>query len=124
MSALPVAAQAVDSGSASVTPGGGVGARATAPRGAMPMTEAIRIAADRHSAGLTQAPTPPRRRTAAGCVGRIALFGAIGAGTGLLAATALLAATGGSDDTSGILTRYGVLGAGAGAVAGALLCAG
>ena len=93
------------------------------PRRPMPMTEAIRIAAQRHSAGLTQAPTPPRRRTAAGCAGRIALFGALGAGTGLAAAGALLASTGGSDDTSGILTKFGLVGAGAGAMVGALLCA-
>jgi len=116
MSAMPVAAQAADA-----TPGG-VTARETAPR-PLPMTEAIRIAAERHSAGLTQATTPPRRRTAAGCAGRIALFGALGAGTGPAAAAALLASTGGSDDTSGILTRYGLLGAGAGAVVGAVLCA-
>ena len=126
MSAMPVAAHAADPGFApGVTPGGGVAARAAAPTPPtppMPMTEAIRRAAQRHSAGLTQAPPPPRRRTAAGCAGRIALFGALGAGTGLAAAGALLASTGGSDDTSGILTRYGLLGAGAGAMLGAVLC--
>ena len=122
MSAMPVAAQAADPGSPPDATPGGVTARETAPR-PLPMTEAIRIAAERHSAGLTQAPTPPRRRTAAGCAGRIALFGALGAGTGPAAAAALLASTGGSDDTSGILTRYGLLGAGAGAVVGAVLCA-
>lgn len=132
LSAMPAAARAADPGSApGVTPGGGVAARAAAPTPPippalpmppMPITGAIRSAAQQHSAGLTQAPTPPRRRTAAGCAGRIALFGALGAGTGLAAAGALLASTGGSDDTSGILTRSGLLGAGAGAMVGALLC--
>jgi len=124
MVARPVAAHAGDPGSAAGSPPErGVAARATGPHRPMPMTEAIRTAAERHSAELIQAPAPPRRRTAAGCVGRIALFGAIGGGAGLIAAGALLAATGGSDDTGGILSRFGLRGAVAGAAVGALLCA-
>ena len=124
VSAMPVVAHAADPSSPrDVTSGGRVAARSSAPSQPMRMTEAIRVAAERHSAGLTQAPAPPRRRTAAGCAGRIALFGAGGAATGLAAAAALLASTGGSDDTSGILTRYGLLGAGVGAVVGGILCA-
>ena len=122
MSAMPVAAQAAGPGSTPHVLPGPV-TPATALSRPVRMTEAIRIAAERHSAGLTQAPSPPRRRTAAGCAGRIALFGALGGGTGLVAAAALLASTGGSDDTSGILTRYGLVGAGVGALVGAALCA-
>ena len=124
LAAMPLAAHAAGSGFAPRgTPGGRVTARATVPPGTMPLTEAIRTAARRHAAGLSQAPAAPRRRSAAGCLGRIALFGAIGAGAGVAAAALLLASTGGSDDTSGILTRFGLLGAGGGAVAGAVVCA-
>jgi hypothetical protein len=35
----------------------------------------------------------------------------------------LLASTGGSDDTNGILTKWGVAGAASGAVVGAITCA-
>lgn len=121
---LPLAAQGAHPGApADVAADHGVAARAVAPARPMPVTEAIPLAARRHRAGLTQAPAPPRRKSAARCAGRIALFGALGAATGLAAAGALLAVTGGSDDTSGILTRYGVAGAAGGAVVGAILCA-
>lgn len=64
--------------------------------------------------------TPPSR--GASCAKKFTLFTLLGAGFGIGTAAVLLAATGGSDDTAGIVTRWAVIGVGLGALAGAVSC--
>ena len=92
--------------------------RAAAPA---PLQAAIAGEARRHAAALSQTP-PPSSSRGRSCGLRIAGFTALGAVAGLGAAAILLASTGGSDDTNGILTRWGTLGAAGGAVAGVVSC--
>lgn len=87
-----------------------------------PLRRAIDIEARRHAAGLRQPASPPSSSRGRSCGLRIAGFTALGAVAGLGAAAILLASTGGSDDTNGILTRWGALGAAGGAVAGVVSC--
>ena len=84
--------------------------------------EAIERAARAQAEALRQAApaTPPSR--GASCAKKLTLFTLVGAGFGIGTAAVLLAATGGSDDTSGIVTRWAVLGAGLGALAGTVSC--
>jgi hypothetical protein len=56
------------------------------------------------------------------CAKRVVLLTIAGAAVGLTTAGVLLASTGGSDDTSGILTRWTVTGTAVGAAVGALTC--
>jgi hypothetical protein len=86
-----------------------------------PLRLTIDLEARRHAGALRQtaSPSPSRGRS---CALRIGGFTALGAVAGLGAAAILLASTGGSDDTGGILTRWGGLGAAGGAVAGVVSC--
>jgi hypothetical protein len=93
-------------------------AQALAPA---PLRSAIDIEARRHAAGLGQ--TSGGSSRAGSCAKRLILFTLLGAGVSLVASGVLLASTGGSDDTNGILTRWGLTGAASGAVVGAITCA-
>jgi cytochrome c peroxidase len=93
--------------------------RALAPA---PLQRAIDLEARRHAAELGQAASG-RPSRAGSCVKRVFLFTLLGTAVSLAAAGILLASTGGSDDTNGILTKWGVAGAASGAVVGALSCA-
>ena len=81
--------------------------------------DAIERAARAQAEAMSQA-TPPKRGPS--CAKKLTLFTLLGAGFGIGTAAILLAATGGSDDTSGIVTKWAVIGAGLGAVAGAVSC--
>jgi hypothetical protein len=94
-------------------------ARALAPA---PLRHAIDAEARRHAVDLGQTSRGGSSR-AGSCVKRVILFTLLGAGVSLAAAGVLLASTGGSDDTNGILTKWGVAGAASGAVVGAITCA-
>jgi hypothetical protein len=94
-------------------------ARALAPA---PLRQAIDTEARRHAAEMGQTARGGSSR-AGSCVKRVTLFTLLGAGVSLAAAGVLLASTGGSDDTNGILTKWGVAGAASGAVVGAITCA-
>jgi hypothetical protein len=94
-------------------------ARVLAPA---PLRRAIDAEARRHAADLEQTSSGGSSR-AGSCVKRVILFTLLGAGVSLAAAGVLLASTGGSDDTNGILTKWGVAGAASGVVVGAITCA-
>jgi hypothetical protein len=93
-------------------------ARVLAPA---PLRHAIDAEARRHAAALGQTASGSSR--AGSCVKRVTLFTLLGTGVSLVAAGVLLASTGGSDDTNGILTKWGVAGALSGAAVGAITCA-
>ena len=85
------------------------------------LDRAIRTAARVHEDGLTQTPSGASSGGES-CAKRIVLFTLLGTGVSVGAAGILLASTGGSDDTKGILTRWARLGVGVGSVVGALTC--
>jgi hypothetical protein len=99
----------------------GVVARAGAPPTPSPLLDAGRAAAGDQAALALRGQASGARRSGS-CAKRVVLFTLLGAGVGLAAAGVLLAATGGSDDTNAILTRWGLAGTAAGAAAGALTC--
>jgi hypothetical protein len=84
--------------------------------------DAIQAAARTHADGLTQNAAATTSTRAGSCAKRVVLFTLLGTGVSLGAAGILLASTGGSDDTGGILTRWALFGAAAGGAVGALIC--
>jgi hypothetical protein len=96
-----------------------MGTRALARPAESPLLDAGRAAARALAAERTQASSAPRGGS---CAKRVVVFALLGAGVALVSAGVLLAATGGSDDTNGILTRWGLAGTAAGAGVGALAC--
>ena len=86
------------------------------------LDQAIRTAARVHAGGLTQSPSAASSSGGGSCAKRIVLFTLLGTGVSVGAAGILLASTGGSDDTKGILTRWALLGVGVGSLVGAVTC--
>jgi hypothetical protein len=82
---------------------------------------AIAKAAREHAGAMTRSSTAA---VASGgqCAKRVILLTLAGAAVGLTTAGVLLASSGGSDDTSGILTRWTLVGTAAGLAVGALTC--
>lgn len=120
LAASPTLAQVGGAPPSAAGGGGGqaIVARALSPA---PLRQSIDVEASRQAGALRQSASSPRSRGRS-CALRVAGFTALGAVAGLGAAAILLASTGGSDDTNGILTRWGVLGAAGGAVAGVVSC--
>jgi len=86
------------------------------------LADAIAKAAGAQAEALSQAAPAPAPSRGASCAKKLTLFTLLGAGFGVGTAAVLLAATGGSDDTSGIVTRWAVIGVGLGALAGTVSC--
>ena len=104
--------------------GANAGLVAPAARGGEPtwLDQAIRTSARVQADGLTQTTPGASPSGHRSCAKRIVLFTLLGTGVSVGAAGILLASTGGSDDTNGILTRWALLGVGVGSVVGALTC--
>jgi hypothetical protein len=86
------------------------------------LAHAIRDAAREHAAGMIRSTSATAAASTGQCAKRVVLLTVAGAAVGLISAGVLLASTGGSDDTSGILTRWTLAGTAAGAGVGALIC--
>ena len=111
MVAVPVRAQ---------TPGGTAPQQLVLPRNLIPLTTAAEAAAIDSLARQTQPPQSRPRRSS--CGKRAAIGLAVGAGAGFATAGALLASTGGSDETYQILFNFTGFGAGVGALLGLGAC--
>ena len=85
--------------------------------------EGIRLETASGPADIPQSAVAEVRKTRSRLV-RVAQIGALGAGIGIGIAAALLAATGGSDETEAIVVTGAAIGGGIGAAAGAALPSG
>ncbi len=124
IASAPVQAQAIDGRLAtSVASAAAVTRTRSVPEGDHGwLGDAIQQAARSHAGDLAQNRPATTSSRAGSCVKRLVLFTLLGTGMSLGAAAILLASTGGSDDTSGILTRWALLGAAAGGAVGAVTC--
>lgn len=97
--------------------------RAVSMPNAPSIGEAVRRAARDHAAAMTQSAASQSGASGRECAKRVVQFTLAGAAIGGGSMLALLVAKGGSDYARELLTGWTLVGAGAGAVIGAIMCA-